>query len=594
MRIGFLSFLNPHNINNWSGTLYFIYNSLQKDHFIEWIYTDVIDQIRQFHLLHYNKATFFYPEKYAAMIGKLLSDELKGANYDIIIARDSFFIAYLSTDIPIIYIGDTTFNLFRSCMLDSEKIALFADETEKRALHNSDLVIFSSEWAKDDAVLYYNVNKNKIKVIEFGANIVKTPHLHQRRNLQEETCQLLFIGKEGYRKGVDKVYKTFQRIVEKGVLCHLTIIGCSPTEIDFTDENITIVPYLDKSIEKDNIKLFSFFSNAHFFILPTRFECFGIVFCEASAFGVPSLASDVGGISQVIHNGKNGFLFPSNASPEDYAEKVISLWSDKESYRQLRTSTRQEFDQRLNWEVWREKTNLLISRLVHQKAIEKEEINSCFIPVYVINVKERTERKEHILREFEGKEEFEIHIIEAIKSPIGAVGLWQSMCKAVRLAIDNNDDVMIICEDDHYFTPHFNKTSWFKHIHDAHRQGADVLSGGIGGFGTAIPVAKNRYWIDWFWCTQFIVIYKKFYQRILEYNFEDTDTADGVISKLSNSKMTVYPFISMQKDFGYSDVTLLNNQNKGLITNLFADANARILLIDRVFQFYNNNSVNIK
>lgn len=78
-------------------------------------------------------------------------------------------------------------------------------------------------------------------------------------------------------------------------------------------------------------------------------------------------------------------------------------------------------------------------------------------------------------------------------------------------------------------------------------QGVDILSGGVGGFGYAVPIAKNRYWVDWFWCTQFIVVYKKFFQKILDYEFKDTDTADGVISMLSNNLMTLYPFISKQK-----------------------------------------------
>ena len=43
------------------------------------------------------------------------------------------------------------------------------------------------------------------------------------------------------------------------------------------------------------------------------------------------------------------------------------------------------------------------------------------------------------------------------------------------------------------------------------------------------------------------MVYKKFFQKILDYEFKDTDTADGVISMLSNNLMTLYPFISKQK-----------------------------------------------
>ena len=47
-----------------------------------------------------------------------------------------------------------------------------------------------------------------------------------------------------------------------------------------------------------------------------------------------------------------------------------------------------------------------------------------YLPVYVINLKERTERRQHIEEQFQGKVEFDLHWIEAIKHSIGAVGLW--------------------------------------------------------------------------------------------------------------------------------------------------------------------------
>lgn len=121
-----------------------------------------------------------------------------------------------------------------------------------------------------------------------------------------------------------------------------------------------------------------------------------------------------------------------------------------------------------------------------------------------------------------------------------------------------------------------------KEIQEAYLQGADMLSGGIGGFGQAIHVGCNRYWVDWLWCTQFVVIYKHFFDTILAYEFKETDTADGVFSQLSANKMVIYPFISEQKDFGYSDVTLTNMQNKGRIREHFAWANKKFSMIRAV------------
>ena len=82
-------------------------------------------------------------------------------------------------------------------------------------------------------------------------------------------------------------------------------------------------------------------------------------------------------------------------------------------------------------------------------------------------------------------------------------------------------------------------------------------------------------------------MYKKFFQKILNYAFKENDTANRVISQISNNKMVLYPFISRQKEFGYSDITQNNKDNPGLITQLFQQTNAYLSAIHKVSNFYN-------
>lgn len=209
------------------------------------------------------------------------------------------------------------------------------------------------------------------------------------------------------------------------------------------------------------------------------------------------------------------------------------------------------------------------------------------IPTYVINLKNRPERLKYVLSQFEGKAEFDIHVVEACRHDIGAVGLWKSIVKIIKEVIDGDDDVIIICEDDHTFTPDYSREEFIHHVIKAAEQGADVLSGGIGGFGNAYPIGTKRYWVDWLWCTQFIVIYRPFFRRILDEPFADTDTADGKISEMAGNKMVIYPFISIQHDFGYSDVTRENNEISGKITEHFNNANKRFKVIDEMVNAFN-------
>lgn len=320
----------------------------------------------------------------------------------------------------------------------------------------------------------------------------------------------------------------------------------------------------------------------HFLITPTLFECFGIANCEAAAYGIPVLTSEVGGVSQIIREGENGFLFSIDAKASDYVDKIENIYLDTEQYSILRIHSRQHFEERLNWNTWREKVNQIINHVFE----DTEEVY--YVPVYAINVKERKDRRSHIIHEFENKPEFKLHLIDACQHPQGTIGLWNSIITIIKTAKEKEEDLIIICEDDHYFTENYSRKLLFKEIMEAYSQGTDILSGGIGGFGQAIPVGYHRYWIDWFWCTQFIIIYASLYDKILSYKFEDTDTADDVISTLTINKMVIYPFISEQKDFGYSDVTRTNMENQGRIREHFARANAKFQMTEQICQLRNN------
>ena len=573
MNIAFLSSLNPTDIHSWSGTLYYMYQSLSKSHRLTWIGGRQSAEVREFHNVNYTFEVPFVIEKYASLFGKLLSDLFNYECYDLIICRDYAFLSYLVTDVPVIYLGDTTFRLFNQYQLitDAEFIAL-ANELEKRSIQNATHLVYSSEWAKQSAINDYGAHPDKISVIEFGANIDDIPSSLQTSEYQ--ICNLLFNGKSWRSKNGDKAISIYQQLKEAGIHCKLTIIGSQPS-YTIEDKDIVIYPHLDKSRTEDRQLLESILRESHFLIAPTLFDCFGIVYCEAAAYGIPVLTSDVGGVSQAVRKGRNGFLFSKDAPAADYVGTIIDLFTHQERYEALRISSRKEYEIRLNWNEWERRMERIITAL-------SEDAIQFYIPVYAINMSERKERREHIIRQFEGKSEFEFHLVEACTHAKGTIGLWNSIIKIVRKAKEDNEEVIIICEDDHYFTEHYSPALLLKEIQEAYIQGGELLSGGIGGFGQAIPTGYHRYWIDWMWCTQFIVIYSSLFDKILSYEFKENDTADGVLSLLASTKMVVYPFISEQKDFGYSDVTQSNMVHQGLIREHFERSNKKLHMIEQI------------
>ena len=270
----------------------------------------------------------------------------------------------MSVDIPTIHVSDVNYHLFKDYTNNNrtKEQEKRTEIKEKKVLNKYTSIVYSSEWTKQNTIEYYGINPKKIHVVEFGANI-PCPENWQL-NINTSLCNLVFIGRNWLKKGGDKVLGAYNKLKSEGFLCTLTIIGSVPPEIPEDDKDLTIIPFLDKSKPEHLERLCKILYYSHFLVLPTEFDAFGIVFCEASAYGVPSIAADVGGVSQPVREGKNGFLLPATATAEDYANKIKSVFLDKDSYIKLRASSRHEYETRLNWNVWGEKINKILEKTV--------------------------------------------------------------------------------------------------------------------------------------------------------------------------------------------------------------------------------------
>lgn len=149
----------------------------------------------------------------------------------------------------------------------------------------------------------------------------------------------------------------------------------------------------------------------------------------------------------------------------------------------------------------------------------------------------------------------------------------------------------MVCEDDHTFTSSYDKKAFFANLSQAAKQGADLVSGGIGGFGHAVPIDRHHFWVDWFYSTQFIIIFDSVFDNILQYNFLETDAIDIVLSKICKEKQVLFPFVSPQKNFGYSDATKCNNQTPEKIEYYFQTTTMRLQTLLSVFQRYHHQKV---
>ena len=127
-------------------------------------------------------------------------------------------------------------------------------------------------------------------------------------------------------------------------------------------KNIVFIDFLNKNCIQDNKRLTKLFFNSHFHVLFTKAEGCGVVFAEASAFGLFSITHDLGGIPEMIKNGINGRRFDiRNESLSNISDYIINIFKDKKKFIKKSLLSRGEYDKNLNWDVIGSKLSKVIN-----------------------------------------------------------------------------------------------------------------------------------------------------------------------------------------------------------------------------------------
>lgn len=88
--------------------------------------------------------------------------------------------------------------------------------------------------------------------------------------------------------------------------------------------------------------------NIDLFILTSGYEGLPVSIIEAMSFGKPIVASNVGGISEIVLNGKNGFVLENNARM--FADKIKYILNDSLVYEKYSTCSTLLYEQQLTVE----------------------------------------------------------------------------------------------------------------------------------------------------------------------------------------------------------------------------------------------------
>jgi glycosyltransferase involved in cell wall biosynthesis len=368
--------------DEWSGSGYYISQSL-KNQGIDLEYLGPLEEkcslrvARKLKRVYYN---FFRHRNYdnhsdlpvLKEFAHQISNRLSATSADIVFSATLRPIVYLDCPQPIVFWGDATCAGLTDFYPEYSNLCQESLDNwhlmEKTGLEKSKLAIYASDWAAQSAIDHYGADPEKVKVIPFGANVDSHKTLSDIKDLVEarpvNQCKLLFLGVDWYRKGGDIALKVAEKLNQLGLDTELTIAGCQPIVEGDLPSFVKPLGFISKFTNEGIDRINQLIAESHFLILPSRAECYGVVFCEANSFGVPCISSKAGGIPTIIKPHINGNLFDLDADISEYCDYIYYLFTNYSTYKDLALSSFHEYESRLNWNVAGQKVKSLLETIL--------------------------------------------------------------------------------------------------------------------------------------------------------------------------------------------------------------------------------------
>jgi glycosyltransferase involved in cell wall biosynthesis len=389
MKIGIVHRLDVADVRSLSGSQYFMVKALEK-HVGEVVRLcpdeDLLTKVTEYLAKALNRLSYLVVRRristdhhriLSKRLARTLGLRLAQSGCDVLFAPlASVEIAYLTTNIPIVYFTDMNWanivDYYPSCSALFEFARLEGDRIEAAAIGKASALIYPSTWAGVTAIDYYNADPRKVHYIPSGANFEEAdipPREAALRHSLDGGITLLWVGVDWQRKGGVVAYDCLLGLLSKGVNARLVVCGCVPPG-RYRHPQLEVIPFLSKRDPVQRRRLSQLFLEANFFLFPTAAEAFGIVLCEASAHGLPSLVRDTGGVGGAVRDGENGYLLPSDANGEQYAEKILTIVQDRSVYDALVHTSRRAYEEKLNWDAWGRAVKPIFMAALEGRAVE--------------------------------------------------------------------------------------------------------------------------------------------------------------------------------------------------------------------------------
>jgi glycosyltransferase involved in cell wall biosynthesis len=233
----------------------------------------------------------------------------------------------------------------------------------KRTLKAAAAITATSEYLKAVVDRLMPEAGTKTSIVPFGVNVPGT-----FTPLPAEPVTICFIKAHEPLYGPDTLLKALVTVKESipDIVLNMAGEGSMTPKLkrlirdSGLEQNVNLVGFVDSD------EISSFIEKHHFMVMPSRKEAFGVAVLEASACGRPVIASNTGGVPEVLVDGETGILVDKD-DEDALARAILRLAKDADLREKMGQAGREFVRENYTWDRSLDMMTDLYERLLHEK-----------------------------------------------------------------------------------------------------------------------------------------------------------------------------------------------------------------------------------
>ena len=208
-------------------------------------------------------------------------------------------------------------------------------EVTQFSMQNSDALTTVSEYLKERTLADFNITKEIIVIPNFVDP-------QKFRKLKRDSEEKIICHSSNFRpiKRIPDIIKAFKKVLQE-IECRLLLIRDGPerSEVEELAKNLGILGNIEFLGNVKNVM--EIIGKSDLFFLPSEDESFGLAALEAMSCEVPVVATNVGGLKELISHGVDGYL-TNVGDPEALAQNALKILTDSGLQEKLGRNARQK------------------------------------------------------------------------------------------------------------------------------------------------------------------------------------------------------------------------------------------------------------